>query len=163
MVGDRRLLRFYRGKQKNLKAAIEMYSNFLKFRVLNDVDEIRQDIVYGGKDTPLKFPHGEKILKIAPGIVLSAQAPNARQEPLWLDTFNFIPKQLLKEVTLEQYLLYLIYCMEYRALVLEQLSEEQEQQLLFQGPEQLSDGYGVITMFYCIRDLTGNSYVYRGV
>ena len=68
------MIRFLRGKQLNVDMATQMISNFLKWRDANNVDDIRQDIVYGGKDTPLKFPFGKAIIDIAPQIILSANS-----------------------------------------------------------------------------------------
>lgn len=49
--------------------------------------------------------------------------------------------------------------MEYRALVMEQMSHESEQDYLKQHPDPLSrsDGYGVVLLNYCLRDLNGNN------
>lgn len=74
VVGDRRLLRFYRGKGGKMDETVNALRAFLKWRDANNVDKIRQDIVYGGKDTPLKFPDGERIIAIAPQIVISSHA-----------------------------------------------------------------------------------------
>ena len=54
VVGDRRLIRFLRGKQHNLKVASEAFEKFLDWRKDNKIDDIRQDIVYGGKNSPMK-------------------------------------------------------------------------------------------------------------
>lgn len=64
VVGDRRLLRFYRGNERNVTKACADYTRFLNWRKDKRVDSIRQDIVHGGKNTPFKFPYGEKILKV---------------------------------------------------------------------------------------------------
>jgi hypothetical protein len=179
VVGDRRLLRFLRVKKHNVKEATALYAKFLKFRIEKNVDVIRQDIVYGGKNSPLDFPFGANILDIAPSIVMSAKAPNSRNQPLWLDTYKFKTCELKQRVNIEEYITFLIYSMEYRALVLEQMSERQEEaivQKLLNGGTLSPKGdkcmvgtpvdsgfYGCIECFYCIRDLAGVGFGHLGV
>jgi len=59
-----------------------MISNFLKWRDANKVDDIRQDIIYGGKDTPLKFPFGKVIIDIVPQIIISANSVDKQGRPM---------------------------------------------------------------------------------
>eukprot|EP01035_Chromulina_nebulosa_P033588 gene33588-44984_t len=157
VVGDRRLLRFLRGKQHNIEEATEMISNFLTWRKDNNVDSIRQDIVYGGKNTPFLFPSGQKIINLAPQIIISANSLDNEGRPLAFEAFDFIPKEVLKQVTIAEYLQFLTYALEYRAIVLEQMSHEREQKYLADHPNvsDLIDGYGVILMDFTIRDLKG--------
>lgn len=74
-----------------------------------------------------------------------------------METFDFSPKEMFEAVTIKEYLHFLIYTLEYRALVLEQLSQEREQQYLQEHPDEgdREDGYGVTVMDYTIRDLRG--------
>lgn len=75
-----------------------------------------------------------------------------------MELYNFSPKEVLKIVSQEQYINFLIYALEYRALVMEQLSHEQEMKYLQQHPDpnDREDGYGVVLMVYIIRDLKGD-------
>lgn len=176
VVGDRRILRFLRGKQLNVDTASEMYINFLRWRRENNVDRIRQEIVYGGKDSPMKFPNGAKIIELAPQIVITKNAVDKLGRPIGkssiafprcgfhitmsfkaMELYNFSPKEVLKIVSQELYINFLIYALEYRALVMEQLSHEQEMKYLQEhpDPEEREDGYGVVLMVYIIRDLKG--------
>ena len=157
VVGDRRLLRFLRGKQHNIDEATKQYSDFLKWRRDNNVDRIRNDILYSGKNTPLLFPSGKKILELAPQIVISAKALDRKGQPLAMESYDFSPNKLFKEVTIEEYMLFLTYALEYRALVMEQLSQEAEQRYIEQHPreEDRADGYGVVLLSCFIRDLKG--------
>lgn len=82
MVGDRRLLRFLRGKSLNLDESVKSIKAFLKWRDDNKVDDVRQSIVYGGKDSPFKFPYGQEIIDIAPQIVISANSLDKKGRPL---------------------------------------------------------------------------------
>lgn len=74
-----------------------------------------------------------------------------------LEQYCFSPKDVLKTITIEQYLVFLIYALEYRALVLEQLSHEAEKQWLKDHENDLQDGYGVILLDFTIRDMKGES------
>jgi hypothetical protein len=82
VIGDRRMLRFLRRKQNNVKEAAKMFSAFLKWRDVNNVDDIRNQILYGGVDTPYKFPNGRKIIELAPQIVISPNAQDKQGQPL---------------------------------------------------------------------------------
>ena len=157
VVGDRRLLRFLRGKQHGLEESIEMISNFLTWRKNNNVDSIRQDIVYGGKNSPFLFPEGQKIINLAPQIIISQNALDNEGRPLAFEAFDFIPNEVLKQVTIAEYLIFLTYSLEYRSIILEQMSHEREQRYLADHPKLSDrvDGYGVILMDFTIRDLKG--------
>lgn len=78
VIGDRRLLRFLRGKSYRIDDSVKAYRDFLKWRDDNNIDKIRQDIVYGGKDSAFKFPFGELALAVAPQIILSANAQDKK-------------------------------------------------------------------------------------
>jgi hypothetical protein len=75
-------MRFLRGKALNVDESTKMIAAFLKWRDENRVDDIRQDIVYGGKDTPYKFPFGKVIIDLAPQIILSANSLDKKGRPL---------------------------------------------------------------------------------
>jgi len=62
--------------------ASKMFSAFLKWRDENNVDDIRNQILYGGLDTPFKFPNGKKIIDLAPQIIISAKAKDFKGQPL---------------------------------------------------------------------------------
>lgn len=65
---------------------------------------------------------------------------------------------MFARVTIKDYLLFLVYALEYRALVMEQMSHEKEMKYLEEhpNPEDREDGYGVVLLNFCIRDLQGN-------
>ena len=75
-----------------------------------------------------------------------------------LEQYCFNPKDVLKVVTREEYLYFLTYALEYRAMVMEQLSHEMEEDYLRRFPREDDrvDGYGVILLDYTIRDLKGS-------
>lgn len=58
--------------------SVKAYKDFLKWRDDNNIDKIRQDIVYGGKDSAFKFPFGELALAVAPQIILTANAQDKK-------------------------------------------------------------------------------------
>lgn len=88
VIGDRRLVRFLRAKQNDTNEATKMFSAFLKWRDEYNVDDIRNQILYGGLDTPLKFPNGKKIIELAPQIIISAQAKDFKGQPLGIVLAN---------------------------------------------------------------------------
>lgn len=181
VVGDRRLIRFLRGRGMNVDDASDMYRNFLLWRKKNNVDQIRQEIMYGGRHSPFFFPKGKVIIDIAPQIIVTPNSRDRQGRPLcknfellfrhlmqYLDDFFFYtnvgleqycfnPKDVMKVVSREDYLLFLTYALEYRAMVMEQVSHDLERQYIEQFKEEdRVDGYGVILLDYTIRDLKGS-------
>jgi hypothetical protein len=47
VVGDRKLLRFFRGHNLDIEKTTEMVSKFIEWRKINNVDAIRSEIVHG--------------------------------------------------------------------------------------------------------------------
>lgn len=88
-------------------------------------------------------------------------APNARDkygQPIVLEIFGAYPaNKILESVTLEEYMQFLIYTLEYRACILEQLSEAEERKILdmYPDPETRPDAYGKVLKTCTIRDLKG--------
>jgi hypothetical protein len=76
-----------------------------------------------------------------------------------MEQYNFSPATLFEQITPEEYLTYLKYSLEYRALVMEQLSHEREQAYLAAHPDPNTreDGYGVVLLNCWIRDLKGTT------
>ena len=74
-----------------------------------------------------------------------------------LECYDFSPKDVLDAITIQDYLVFLTYTLEYRALVMEQMSHQQEQQYLMSHPDPANrvDGYGVVLLDFTIRDLKG--------
>ena len=60
LVGDRRLIRFLRGRQNNVDLAAAMFKEHLKWRKVNKTDEIRNRIAFGGLNHPHMFPCGKR-------------------------------------------------------------------------------------------------------
>ena len=64
---------------------------------------------------------------------------------------------MFSRVTINDYLLFLVYALEYRALVMEQMSHEEEVKYLESHPNAADreTGYGTVLLNFCIRDLNG--------
>eukprot|EP01038_Epipyxis_sp_PR26KG_P013277 gene13277-17790_t len=164
IVGDRRLLRFLRSFQGDVEKSAKGYRDFLNWRKTHNVDAIREAIVHGGLNTPLKFPKGDIIIEIAPQIIVSSTALDRKGRPLCVETFDFQPAELLRHITIDDYLIFLIHALEYRTIIIEQMSHECEMQYLNENPDESKrkDGYGVILMDYTIRDFKGITFAHMG-
>jgi hypothetical protein len=157
VVGDRRLIRFLRGFNNNVEKASTAYLKFLQWRKDNRVDDIRNEILYGGANHPHKFPLGPLMLQVVPQIVIAPHALDHSGQPITLEIYDFDPVHVLEQITVQQYLVFLIYSCEFRTLILEQLSEEREKQYLLEhpNPQDRQDNYGVVVKLCCLRDLKG--------
>jgi hypothetical protein len=82
-----------------------------------------------------------------------------------LEQYSFNPSDMFARVTIKDYLQFLVYGLEYRALVMEQMSHEKETKYLAEHPnvEDREDGYGVVLLNFCIRDLQGEMAVFSTV
>lgn len=107
---------------------------------------------------PRLFPGGEKILELVPQVVIASDARDLFGCPLVVDQYCFLPSEVFAEVGIDEYMVFVHYCLEYRCLVLEQLSEEMERKAILKinaGEAAIDAPYGV-TMYTCvIRDLKG--------
>lgn len=205
VVGDRKLLRFLRGHSYDIPKCVEMFTRFLNWRkgILctksreiyssydtfcseNGVDEIRQRIVREGMNHPSKFPNGEKILSLVPQIVMAHEVSDKNGCPICIDQYTFSPTAVLEEVSVQEYIQFVIYSLEYRSLILEQLSEEEERKnllalssttyssppsTLVKQPSTVSSSngselpippYGVVKYTCVIRDLAGVGFDHLG-
>ena len=104
VVGDRRLLRYIKAAKYDINAAKESYLNTLRFRKQYNVNEIRNDIVFGGKNCPINFPNGSKILSYFKTIVLSVNHRDVDGNPISYEDFSSSPSRLLANVSKEEYI-----------------------------------------------------------
>jgi CRAL/TRIO domain len=159
VVGDRRLLRFLRARQMDIEKASKLYAKFLAWRDEYKVDDIRDDILYGGRiQSPLDFPNGSKIIGLVPQIVMAHDALDIYGNPISMERFCFQPDVVLREITKDQYIIFMIYMMEYKILVLEQMADEREKEFLARWnnrPPITEKGYGVLLTTTVIRDFAG--------
>eukprot|EP01031_Cornospumella_fuschlensis_P019403 gene19403-23782_t len=83
-----------------------------------------------------------------------------------MECYDFVPREVFKAVTKDDYLLFLTYCLEYRALVMEQLSHEAELKVKAEQestPEKRPHPpYGQILLDFTIRDMKGLSLAHIG-
>ena len=71
----------------------------------------------------------------------------------------------MQHVQLEDYKQFVVYCLQYKTLIIEQLSELKERQLLelhHGNPPETENGYGVILQCTIIRDLKGMGMEFLG-
>jgi hypothetical protein len=177
VMGDRKIVRFLRGHNHDLDKVAEMMGNYVKWWKANNVGDIRNSIVEGRCDHPLKFPKGAFILSVVPQLVLAPPsdacvgAVDKLGSPVCVDQYNFSPVEVLQKISIEEYILFVTYCLEYRTLVLEQMSEEKENAYLASlssddrgKHERIPDAdstaeelppHGVLVYTFVIRDLTG--------
>ena len=130
VVGDRKILRFLRGHGHNVEKAAAMLRKFLSWRKEFGVNEIRRSIVEGGLDHPLKFPNGEKILRLIPQLIITPHAFDKSGSPICVEQYNFSPAEVLSKISIQEYILFVMHSLEYRSLVVEQLSEKRERVFL---------------------------------
>lgn len=95
-----------------------------------------------------------------PQITILADAHDKLLNPITVETYNFSPSRVLKEVTHEEYRQFMIFSLEFKAVVLEQMAEQRERDLMkrYEGhPPEAADGegYGVVLQCCTIRDLNG--------
>ncbi len=163
VVGDRKIVRFLRGHDYNLDKVTELYRKFLSWRKTQNVDEIRTNIVENGMDHPSKFPKGELILSLIPQLPMAPDALDNVGSPLCVEQYNFSPSVVLSKINLQDYIVFTTYCLEYRSIILDQMSEERERQYLaslsekdrqeIDTPSTNLQPYGILVHTCVIRDL----------
>lgn len=163
VIGDRKLIRFLRGHDHNLNKACSMMSKFLLWRKEVSADKIRESITLD-KNHPEKFPLGKKILSLIPQIILAYNSLDSFGSPLCVEQFSFSPAQVLSEISIEEYLEFIIYSLEYKSMIIEQLSEAKEREYLqeFNGQPPDDANYGVLLNLCVIRDLKGIGWEHIG-
>jgi len=165
VVGDRRLLRFLRGHNYNVDKAVLMFRKFLNWRDANDVDSIRDDILYNGIKSPFDFPSGKKIVDLVPQIVIAHDVYDYGGHCIGLEQYCFDPTTVLSNITKDEYIKFLMYMLEYKSLVLDQLSDEREKKTLakYKGnPPDTQKGYGEMLCCTIIRDFNGFGFGHIG-
>lgn len=161
VVGERKLVRFLRGHNHDVDKVYGLIKTFLQWRIDNNVNEIRTNIVQNGCDHPLRFPKGDIILKHIPQHIVLPEAMDKFGCPICVEQYNFTPSEVFKHISIEDYIQFVMYSLEYRSLIVEQLSEERERaflsKLTLEEREELekpeSKPYGVLVNICVIRDL----------
>jgi len=149
VVGDRKLLRFSRGHNYDLNKVCEMVEKFLAWRIANNIDAIREDIVKNNLDAPIKFPFGELILRIVPQVVIEPDATDILGNPISVETL--VPISIWTQISVDNFMKFRLYCLEYVSLILEKISYEQEIKLKEKVGENPSKPYGCVAQLTILR------------
>mmetsp|Transcript_25185 Transcript_25185/g.25395 ORF Transcript_25185/g.25395 Transcript_25185/m.25395 type:complete len:327 (+) Transcript_25185:192-1172(+) len=153
VVGDRKLLRFVRGHNHDVDKACEMINASLDWRTKEHVDDIRKDIIENNLDQPSKFPFGELILKLIPQVVIHPEITDVHGNPLSVE--SLVPASIWAHISVENYLKFRIYCLEYCSIILEQVSEKMEKKALAVMGKDSDKPYGCIAQLAIIRCMRG--------
>lgn len=173
VVGDRKIVRFLRGHDYAVDKVCNLMSNFLKWRKDKNVDEIRRNIVEGGMDHPVKFPKGDVIVGLVPQLVIAPDALDVCKAPICVEQYNFVPSEVFKHITLDDYIVFVTYSLEYKSIIVEQMSEHREAAYLanlsdtdrediLNNPASKLPPYGVLVNTCVIRDLAGVGWAHLG-
>lgn len=91
--------------------------------------------------------------------------------PICVEQYAFSPSTVLDQISLEEYITFVIYSLEYKSLILEQLSELKEREVLKEYEQTIASSsvdpttlppYGVILHTCVIRDLNGIGFEHLG-
>lgn len=178
VTGDRKLLKFLRGHDYNMDKVTAMYTKFLDWRDANCVNEIRENIVRGKLDHPMKFPLGEVILKNVPQLLITHNTYDHEGQPICVEKYDFSVNHMYSLMTMEQYVTFLIHSLEYKSMIVEQTAEKREREYLASLSEEdlqlaLSEDfsdpdvtertpYGCMLTTCMIRDLSGLGFEHLG-
>ena len=173
VVGDRKILRFLRGHNYDVEKVCEMFTKWLDWRQENKINEIRENILLGGLDSPSKFPFSI-LLEHQPQAVICPYAQDKLRSPICVEKFNFSPSEIIKHVPMQDFYVFLKYSLEYKALILEQFSEERDNEYLnsLTDEERLialdnkdipgKEPFGQLVGLCVIRDLEGIGFEHIG-
>lgn len=154
VVGDRKLIRFLRGHDYNIDKACEMIEKYLDWRIDNNVDAIRHNIVERGMNSVIKFPNADKILSLCKFLVIDESCLSTEGHPIMAE--GILPFELWDKVTVEEYLQFRLYGLELVSLLLEQMSYKKEQQILDGSIITDNDKpYGFLQQIQVLRDVNG--------
>lgn len=166
VVGDRKLIRFIRGHNHKLPKIIEMVEKFLDWRFENNVDDIRREIVEK-KLVPSQFPGADVVFK---NVDIMVASPPSLEEEDYVGTHTvsgepYMSPSVFSELDVEDYIRFRIYCLEYVALVLEQVSDSKEKHILasLKEGEDKPEAYGFLEKLNVVRDMTSFSMFSMGV
>jgi hypothetical protein len=130
IIGDRKILRFIRGHNNDIDKICYMYINCLEWRKNSNINIIRDNIINKDMNHPSKFPHAEVIMKLMPHDPILPYSKDKKGSPICIEQYNFSPAIVLKQIPIDDYINFSLYCLEFRSLILEQISEENEKEYL---------------------------------
>ena len=67
------------------------------------------------------------ILSLIPQLVIIPHIMDNYGCPICIEQYNFVPSEILKQITISEYVTFVIYSLEFKSLVLDQLSHQREQ------------------------------------
>ena len=104
----------------------------------------------------------KKILGLIPQLVITPDATDKMGAPICVDQYCFSPEEVLSKISIQEYIVFVMHCLEYRSLIVDQLSEQREKEFLasltkdelaeIQDPD-CENTYGVLVNTCVIRDL----------
>lgn len=98
---------------------------------------------------PSKFPYGEMILKLVPQVVIDVICTDNFGNPMSVETLT--PATIWSHISVENYMKFRIYCLEYLSMILEQFSEDMEKKLIAKNGEHSTEPFGCIAQLAIIR------------
>mmetsp|Transcript_51731 Transcript_51731/g.136770 ORF Transcript_51731/g.136770 Transcript_51731/m.136770 type:complete len:370 (+) Transcript_51731:46-1155(+) len=161
VIGDRKIVRFLRGHKGDVDKVTDLFKGWLKFRQDEGMDKIRENIVVGGMNAPERWPNGEVIQKHSRSVVAPQGMVDKFGAPLIMEYFDIDFDAMLSDLSpsvdeaLKMVRTWWLYNLEFRALILEQLSEERERE----AENKATNGTktGVLVQLCIIRNLQGLS------
>lgn len=128
--GDRKFIRFLQGHNYDVEKATEMIGKYIQWRKDNNVDKIRNEIIFGGMNHPTKFPKAELIMRLIPSLPITFDSLDKYDSPICVDQYDFTPSDVLSQITIEDYLVFATHILEYRNIIVDQLSEHHDRKHL---------------------------------
>ena len=99
------------------------------------------------------------MLSLIKQVVITPNAQDVHGSPICVEQYSFSPSNVLSQMTVEDYILFVKYSLEYRSMVVEQISEQRERAFLEaranSGDIVSEEPYGIIVHTCVIRDLDG--------
>ena len=111
--GDRKFIRFLQGHNYDVEKATEMIGKYIQWRKDNNVDKIRNEIIFGGMNHPTKFPKAELIMRLIPSLPITFDSLDKYDSPICVDQYDFTPSDVLSQITIEDYLVFATHILEY--------------------------------------------------
>lgn len=109
---------------------------------------------------------GEEIIRLSPQIICCGDATDVHGNPIALELYGFSPTALAAAVPMEDYKRFVVYSLQYKSIIIEQLSELKERNYLLScggNPPPSEHGYGVILQCTIIRCLKGLTMEFMGI
>ena len=128
LVSDRRLLRYLLKNGMNVERSAKAFEETLCWREDNNIDAILDHIVRENL-SPATAPRGEMILRLLPQVPCSFHLTDKKGNPLSIEYYGFDPSNVMA-ISQDDYMRWFLYCMEYKMLVLDILSDRAEQETI---------------------------------